>query len=74
MKPLYLAAVVLALVVVGCKEEMGFGSYVQTLKNRPLEVKIVNAPSADLEAKVKELEARVKTLEAWAVKQGGRMR
>jgi len=72
MKPLYLAAVVLALVVGGC-DSRGPGWFnIGNPKGKPLEVKLVNAPSADLEARVDALEREVRRLAEQEAKRSGR--
>ena len=59
------------VVVAGCSQE----ERINIAKGQPLEVKLVNAPNPDQEAKrIAELQARVKTLEDWAVRQGGKFK
>lgn len=70
MKKFWIVMAVCALV--GCGDSfMGPSWTVGTVKNRPLEVKVVNAPD---EARIKALEARVTTIEDWATKRGGRIK
>ena len=60
------------LVVVGCDEISRMGIKIQNPKDSVLEVKIVNAPNPEQEAKNKAMEARLDQLEKWATKMGGR--
>ena len=68
-----LLMILMLIAVMGCDEpaNKGTGAWrVATPQGNPLEVKIVNAPAPDQEARIQKLEDRVEALEAHAQRRG----